>query len=78
MQPLSKIEKFFMGKPTAEEYAKNFNNVDLLEKIGIDFSSFSLTNFGGINWNNAFKGVTKALGLPSFSKVKASASNDEL
>lgn len=62
--PLAKRDKFFMGKPITEEYAKEFNNSSWLQQWGIDFGSMDggLT-IGGINLRNVFKGIMKAVGL---------------
>ncbi|KAL7536045.1 hypothetical protein ACHAXR_006883 [Thalassiosira sp. AJA248-18] len=59
--PLTKRDKFFMGKTTTEEYAKDFDNVSMLERMGIVFDDG--LSIGGINFGNVFRGVKKALGM---------------
>ena len=44
-----------MGKQVTEEYAKQFTNYGTLEKLGISGM--------GINVDNVFKGLKKAVGL---------------
>ena len=51
-QPLSKWEKFYMGKTITEEYAKEFDNLSKMERMGFDFNvsgiSIELVNFGNV------------------------------
>ena len=58
-QPLSKHNKFYMGKPTTEEYAKQFTNVGLLEKMGIEIKDGM--SIGGINLGNVVRGIKRAI-----------------
>jgi len=61
--PLSKVDKFFVGKVTAAEYAKKFDkDMGVLEMIGIDTSAFSMRKIGGVNLSNVWRGAKKALG----------------
>ncbi|KAL3803490.1 hypothetical protein HJC23_014038 [Cyclotella cryptica] len=69
--PLSKVDKFYVGKPTAAEYAKRFDkDMGFLEKIGIDTAAFSTRKIPGVDLSNVWRGSKKALGLKDFSKGK--------
>eukprot|EP00970_Alexandrium_tamarense_P001347 scaffold139_cov199-Alexandrium_tamarense.AAC.27 len=61
--PLTKRNKFFLGKQTAEEYAQTFHSVGFFEKMGIDFTEFSNVKVGGINFSNVLTGAKRALGM---------------
>lgn len=76
-QPLSKRDKFYMGKPITEDYAKEFDNSGILERIGIEFGDGSDLSIGGINLSNVFRGIKKALGLGGSAKKDVSG-GDEL
>jgi len=76
--PLSKRDKFYMGKTTTEEYAKDFENVGMLGRMGIEFGGDgSGPTIGGINLDNVFRGMKKALGLGG-SSTKNVSDSDEL
>ena len=62
-----------MDKPTTDEYAKEFEHVSTLQRLGIDFGGTSFS-IGGINLGNVLKGAKKAIGVGGKSK----SSNDEL
>lgn len=59
--PLSKADKFFVGRQTTEEYAQQFAaDMGYLERMGVNIS---LGNVGGINWGKLWRGVQKSAGL---------------
>lgn len=74
LQPLSKRDKFFLGNPTSEEYAKKFTKMGLKETMGINFDGWSFDNVGGVNLNRVFKGIRKALGMGPSSSSAAKSS----
>lgn len=63
--PLAKRDKFFMGKPTTEEYAKEFANAGALERFGITFDDTWVPYFG-----NVIRGLRRAVGLGGNSSTK--------
>ena len=56
-----------MGKPTTEEYAKEFANVGLLERLGISFDDSWVPYLG-----NVIRGLRRAVGLGANSSTKKS------
>ena len=48
-QPLSKQDKFHMGRTITEEYAKEFDNLSKMERIGFYFN-VSRISIGGIDF----------------------------
>mmetsp|Transcript_39845 Transcript_39845/g.83761 ORF Transcript_39845/g.83761 Transcript_39845/m.83761 type:complete len:306 (-) Transcript_39845:94-1011(-) len=73
--PLSKRDKFYMGKPTTEEYAKQFENAGTMEFFGIEFDDHGVSFFG-INVGNVFRGIKRAVGLGG--SAKESSASEEL
>ena len=57
-----------MGKQDTEEYAKQFTDVGTLEKLGVSGM--------GINVDNVFKGLKKAVGLGGGSVGKKDTSEE--
>lgn len=58
--PLAKRDNFFVGKYTAEEYAKQFDNNGFLERMGMDIK---LGKVGGVDWDKVWRGLKKSVGL---------------
>ncbi len=58
MQPLRKWEQFFLGNPTAEEYAASFSESGANGRAGMNWK-----NVGGINFRKVWKGLKKAVGI---------------
>jgi hypothetical protein len=56
-----------MGKPTTEEYAKEFAKVGLLERLGISFDDSWVPYLG-----NVIRGLRRAVGLGANSSTKKS------
>jgi hypothetical protein len=54
-----------MGKPTTEEYAKEFVNAGVLERFGIMFDDTWVPYFG-----NVIRGLWRAVGLGGNSSTK--------
>ena len=63
-----------MGRPITEEYTKDFGDVGMLQRMGIEFPSEGMS-IGGINFGNVFRGIKRAVGLGGGSKKKG---GDEL
>eukprot|EP00578_Thalassiosira_sp_NH16_P031844 CAMPEP_0181079684 /NCGR_PEP_ID=MMETSP1071-20121207/2161_1 /TAXON_ID=35127 /ORGANISM="Thalassiosira sp., Strain NH16" /LENGTH=309 /DNA_ID=CAMNT_0023161103 /DNA_START=103 /DNA_END=1032 /DNA_ORIENTATION=+ len=74
--PLTKRDKFYMGKTKTEEYAKNFEHAGMMKRMGVVFDGEALT-IGGINMGNVLRGVKRALGLGGALK-KSASDGDEL
>ena len=62
LQPLSKQDKFYMGRPTTTEYATKFDGVSALQKMGIEFEETGIS-IGGINFGNVYGGMRRMLGM---------------
>ncbi len=54
-----------MGKPTTEEYAKEFANAGVLERFGITFDDTWVPYLG-----NVVRGLRRAVGLGGNSSTK--------
>eukprot|EP00579_Thalassiosira_antarctica_P008677 CAMPEP_0201889628 /NCGR_PEP_ID=MMETSP0902-20130614/30446_1 /ASSEMBLY_ACC=CAM_ASM_000551 /TAXON_ID=420261 /ORGANISM="Thalassiosira antarctica, Strain CCMP982" /LENGTH=296 /DNA_ID=CAMNT_0048420265 /DNA_START=99 /DNA_END=989 /DNA_ORIENTATION=- len=73
--PLSKRDKFYMGKPITEEYAKEFDNLSQMQMMGFDFNVSGIS----IRVANVVRGMKKALGMGGGSKKESASDNgDEL
>jgi hypothetical protein len=59
--PLSKQDKFFVGKQTAEEYLQSFAaDAGFLERMGVEID---LSKLSGVHWKKVWKGIKKTVGL---------------
>jgi hypothetical protein len=59
--PLSKQDKFFVGKQTAEEYSQSFaTDAGFLERLGVEIN---LGKMGGVDWEKVWRGIQKTVGL---------------
>lgn len=73
--PLTKRDKFYMGKPITEEYAKEFVNLSQMQRMGFDFNLPGIS----IRFGNIGRGIKKALGMGGGSSKKSVEDNgDEL
>ncbi|KAL7550849.1 hypothetical protein ACHAWF_014046 [Thalassiosira exigua] len=61
--PLSKRDKFYMGKETTEEYAKQFEGASMWEFMGVSIGGGGEWSIGGFNLGNVFRGAKRALGM---------------
>ena len=61
-QPLSKQDKLYTGKTITKEYAKEFDYLSKMERMGLDFN-VSRISIGGVNFGNIVRGIKKALGI---------------
>ena len=50
-----------------EEYAKEFDNLSKMERMGFDFNVWGIS-IGGIKFGNIVSGIKKALGMGGSSK----------
>lgn len=59
--PLDKVDKFYVNKQTAKEYAQQFvKDVGFLEWMGVNVK---LGKVAGVDWDKVWKGVKKMIGI---------------
>lgn len=79
--PLSKQDEFYLGRSSAEEYARQFDTTGMFEFMGVELDEHGSLSIGGISPGNVFRGMK--LALLRFiggggSEKKSSSSDGEL